>query len=105
MWEEDEDALHVDVELMRGKVIREAGARNNALIRFHHQYEKHPVTILIWPNVYLLCSTHARLHAHISTHTHTHTHANAHTYTHTHTLLFILHTYVYYVTNFPPALT
>ena len=26
MWEEDEEALHVDVELVRGKVIREAGA-------------------------------------------------------------------------------
>ena len=66
MCEEDEEALHVDVELVRGKVIHVAGARDNALVRFHHQYEKHPVT---------LCSTHAHAHAH----------ANAHA------LLFLLH--------------
>ena len=45
MREENEEALHVDVELVRVKVIHEEGARNNALIRSHHQYEKHPVTI------------------------------------------------------------
>ena len=33
MREENEEALHVDVELVRVKVIHEAGARNNALIR------------------------------------------------------------------------
>ena len=84
MWEEDEEALHVDVELVRGKVIREAGARDNALIRFHHQYEKHPVIILIWHNVYLLCSTHARMHArlHIRTRTRTHTHTCTRTAVH-----------------------
>ena len=88
MWEEDEEALHVDVELVRGKVIREAGARDNALIRFHHQYEKHPVTILIWHNVYLLCSTNARTHAY------THAHAHAHTHTHTRTCTAVHFAYV-----------
>ena len=36
---ENEEALHVDVELVRVKVIHEAGARDNALIRSHHQYD------------------------------------------------------------------